>query len=147
MASVLEIRDRLAKLTGATLRKEVANLILSSDEIKQAKIEDFVSGVRPDGNIIGVYKNEAYKRKKTLLSGSAGSRVDLILNGKFVTDLFVENIRPSEFIFKSPYDKSDLLFKTYGDDLRKINQKDFEDVWNLHLAGKYREALRKITGL
>ncbi|MFL1896782.1 hypothetical protein ACJRPK_13835 [Aquimarina sp. 2-A2] len=147
MASVLEIRDRLAKLTGATLRKEVANLILSSKEVIKAKEAELKAGLRPSKEIIGTYKSEEYKREKMAQNPSAGGTVDLIREGDFKKGLFIQNPKPTEFLFESTDEKAEMLFEKYGEDLKGLNQKDFEDVWNLHLAGKYREALRKITGL
>ncbi|WP_438423136.1 hypothetical protein [Aquimarina macrocephali] len=147
MASVAEIKSRLQKLTMPVLRKEASKLIVKSQDVINAKRAELKSGLRPDGNIIGEYKSDAYKKEKIIQNPSAGGTVDLIRTKSFSKKLFVQNSKPSHFMFESTDEKSTMLFEKYGEDVRSLNQKTFEEVWRLHLAKDYIAALKKITGL
>lgn len=147
MASVIEIRNRLLRITLPVARQEVAKLVVRSEEVIKAKKAELKAGLRPDGNIIGTYKSEEYKQEKLLQNPSAGGTVDLIKDGNFSNNLFIQNPRQSEFSFESTDEKSKMLFDKYGDDIRSLNEKTFLEVWNLHIKGDYIKALKKITGL
>lgn len=147
MASVIEIRNRLARITLTVARQEVSKLVVRNEEVIRAKKAELKAGLRPDGNIIGTYRSEEYKKEKLLQNPSAGGTVDLIKDGGFSKNLFIQNPRQSEFIFESSDEKAEMLFKKYGEDVRGLNQQTFIEVWDLHIKGDYIQALKKITGL
>lgn len=78
------------------------------------------------------------------MNSQAGGTVDLILTGSFTSKLFLQNPRPSEFIFESTDSKSNDLFAKYGDDLRGLNNNTFRDTEILFLKDRYIPAIRNL---
>src|SRR5690554_3582809 len=128
MASLKNLSQRLKKVTLSRLQTEVAILVEQSKKLKQEKIDEFESGLRPSGAIIGKYRSINYAIFKRNQNPKAQGNVDLILTGDFTGRLFVTNPKRSVFRFESSDKKAPMLFEKYGDDLKGINQESWDEV-------------------
>lgn len=95
-------------------------------KLKEEKINEFKRGELPNKDIIGVYKNPFYAKKKFSMNPLAGGTVDLILTGSFTNKLFLETTNKG-FIFDSSDNKTALLQQKYGTEIMGLNQDWFND--------------------
>lgn len=144
MGSILELKKKLEKVTQPKIQKAIAKVILESPELKRAKIEELKEGLRPDGNIIGVYRSLVYASQKQQQNPKAGGTVDLILTGSFTDKMFLKNSSPSVFLFESTDTKADDLFSKYGNDLKGLNAETFRDIEILFLKKEYIKAIKDL---
>lgn len=99
-------------------------MLSDQKRLKEQKIDEFEHGLRPDGNIIGTYRDPDYKDAKYYLNPTARGNVDLMFSRQTVRTLFVKKSRPSAFIFDWN-DKYNLVGR-YGLDILGINPEWFE---------------------
>lgn len=102
--------------------------IVMSDErrIKEEKLNEFEYGLRPNGSIIGNYRDEEYKIMKYFRNPNAGGQVDLILTGRWSQSLKLKPYYKSAFLFDAPLEQEYNLVGRYGLDILGINQDWFE---------------------
>lgn len=102
--------------------------IVMSDEriIKEKKLNEFEYGLRPNGSIIGNYRDEEYKIMKYFRNPNAGGQVDLILTGRWSQSLKLKPYYKSAFLFDAPLEQEYNLVGRYGLDILGINQDWFE---------------------
>lgn len=102
--------------------------IIMSDErrIKEEKLNEFEYGLRPNGGIIGNYRDEEYKIMKYFRNPNAGGQVDLILTGRWSQSLKLKPYYKSAFLFDAPLEQEYNLVGRYGLDILGINQDWFE---------------------
>lgn len=124
----------------------MATLVEKSKELKAEKIDEFESGLRPTGAIIGKYRSVNYAIFKRNQNPKAQGNVDLILTGDFTGRLFVTNPKRSVFKFESSDRKAPMLFEKYGDDLKGINPEAWDEVQR-KLAPKLVLKIKEIAGL
>jgi hypothetical protein len=103
-------------------------LIDKNQSLKEAKINEFEFGLRPNFTKIGIYLNNNYAHKKYLLNPLAGyGNVDLILTGATVNSLFTV-AKTGRFVFDSSNSKWNNLLSKYGNDIEGLNQNTFEKI-------------------
>lgn len=102
--------------------------IVMSDErrIKEEKLNEFEYGLRPNGSIIGNYRDEDYKIMKYFRNPNARGQVDLILTGRWSQSLKLKPYYKSAFLFDAPLEQEYNLVGRYGLDILGINQDWFE---------------------
>lgn len=102
--------------------------IVMSDErrLKEEKLNEFEYGLRPNGSIIGNYRDEEYKIMKYFRNPNAGGQVDLILTGRWSRSLKLKPYYKSAFLFDAPLEQEYNLVGRYGLDILGINQDWFE---------------------
>lgn len=102
--------------------------IVMSDErrIKEEKLNEFEYGLRPNGSIIGNYRDEDYKIMKYFRNPNAGGQVDLILTGRWSRSLILQPRTKSKFLFYAPLDQEYDLVGRYGLDILGVNQEWFD---------------------
>lgn len=108
------------------LQAIVREIVVNDKLLKQEKINEFSKGVRPNGNIIGKYRDPEYAIFKQSINPLAGGNVDLILKRGFTNSLRVEKLYPKAFLFNSTDSKRDKLIAQYGTDIMGINQEYWE---------------------
>ena len=113
-------------------------IILNDPQLKKQKINEFKHGKRPDGSLIGFYRDIDYAIFKQEINPSAGGDVDLILTGSFTNQLFVEQVRPTAFLFDSTDSKRDSLVGKYGVDIMGLN----DDYWRKRQIEVYLPVFR-----
>lgn len=127
--------------------KLVSQLIQENkDDLKEAKIDEFRHGLRPNGQIIGHYSNSRFGRKYRLFkikrNPLAKGNVDLIFEGNFTRGLFLKR-RGKGFVFDSRDSKTGELVGKYGADIMDISQRQFNDqkkrVYERMLAKKIKK--------
>ena len=121
-------------------------MVEQSNELKADKIDEFESGLRPSGAIIGKYRNINYAVFKRNQNPKAQGNVDLILTGDFAGRLFVTNPKKSVFKFESTDKKAPMLFEKYGDDLKGINQETWDE-FQKSIAPQLIMRIKEIAGL
>lgn len=121
-------------------------MVEQSKELKAAKVDEFESGLRPSGAIIGKYRNINYAVFKRNQNPKAQGNVDLILTGDFSGKLFVNNTKRSVFKFESSDKKAPMLFEKYGDDLKGLNPESWDEVQRT-LAPQLVMKIKEIAGL
>ena len=94
--------------------------------IKEQKLNEFEYGLRPNGSIIGNYRDEEYKIMKYFRNPNAGGQVDLILTGRWSQSLKLKHYYKSAFLFDAPLEQEYNLVGRYGLDILGINQDWFE---------------------
>lgn len=92
--------------------------------LKEEKINEFEHGLRPDGSIIGNYRDPEYKDAKYYMNPLAGGHVDLMFTKRTANSLFIKKTHPSSFIFDWN-DRYNLVGK-YGLDILGINKEYFD---------------------
>lgn len=102
--------------------------IVMSDErrLKEEKLNEFEYGLRPNGSIIGNYRDEEYKIMKYFRNPNAGGQVDLILTGRWSQSLKLKPYYKSAFLFDAPLEQEYNLVGRYRLDILGINQDWFE---------------------
>lgn len=98
---------------------------MQDTSLKKEKIKEFESGIRPNGNIIGRYRNPFYRDMKQRMNPNAGGNVDLILTGRFTQGLYLTSRFQRAFIFESSDKKSANLKGKYGIDIMGLNEDFF----------------------
>lgn len=68
--------------------------------------------------------NGLFKRR---INPLAGGTVDLILDGYFTGQLFIDDLGNGRYIFDSRDDKTDLLVSKYGRDIMGLNEDTFRE--------------------
>ena len=107
---------------------EMNRIISTDNELRKLKKEEFASGKRPDGTIIGTYRSLSYRKKKQAKNPRARGFVDLIDKGNFTNDLFVQKISKKKYNFFSTDSKATSLFSKYKgkkSSLQGLNQATF----------------------
>jgi hypothetical protein len=139
--SVAEYRKRLRTLMNMTLLNSFVDEIVFDDakNLVKDKVDEFESGLKPSGVIIGRYRSEAYKRFKFEKNPKAGGNVDLILTGKFTGGLFLMKGTKRGYIFNSSDSKTAMLKDKYGGSIMGLNQEGF----NLKQRNEYANELIK----
>jgi hypothetical protein len=116
------------------LKNLVSEITFSDkDKLKQEKINEFEHGIRPNGNIIGQYRDPLYQEYKYSQNPLAKGNVDLMLTHSFANKLFLKPFN-NGFIFDSSDTKRDNLVSRYDLDIMGINQ----DWFNNRQANIYR---------
>lgn len=96
------------------------------DRLKEQKINEFESGLRPNGKRIGGYQNGEYANEKNQMNPLAGfGNVDLIYSHSFTSKLFLKQYESNSYIFNSTDNKTDNLIGKYGLDIMGLNQEWF----------------------
>lgn len=113
-------------------------IVLNDPQLKREKESEFKDGLRPDGTIIGYYRDVEYAIFKNEINPSAGGRVDLILSGDFVRAMRVELVAPTAYIFNSTDWKTSHLIGKYGQDIMGIN----DDYWTKRQIDVYLPVFR-----
>jgi hypothetical protein len=127
--SASEYQRRLQKLLNKSVLDRFVDEIVFDDEseLKKEKIDEFESGLRPSGRIIGKYRSVAYAVKKFNQNPKAQGNVDLILEGKFSGRLFLKKFKKRSYIFDSSDSKTQKLVDKYGKDILGLNAETFRD--------------------
>lgn len=105
----------------------VDRLILErSDEIVALVRQRWKTGLRPNGNIIGVYRSFEYQREKLAQNPEAGGNVDLILTGALNRALTVNLLRENTFSIFSTDAKAVPIAEKYGLDVYGLSPEEEE---------------------
>lgn len=122
-----ELKNKLKRLTLQVIEGEVNRIISTDEELIKLKKNEFASGKRPDGSIIGTYRSLSYRRRKQVRNPRAGGFVDLIDKGGFTRKLFTQKIAKRKYIFFSTDPKAAELFSKYKgkSSLQGLNQAAF----------------------
>ena len=127
--SVAEYQRRLQKLLNKSVLDRFVDEIVFDDEseLKKEKIDEFESGLRPDGRIIGKYRSVSYAVKKFNQNPKARGNVDLILEGNFSGKLFLKKFRKRGYIFDSSDEKRNKLVEKYGQNILGLSAETFKE--------------------
>lgn len=123
----------------------VAEIVIQRLErqVKNAKIDELEQGLKPNGNIIGKYRNLEYGIMKYNINPKAQGNVDLILTGSFSSKMFVVPTSRSKFTFLSNDDKSDSLQKKYGSEIMGLNQDTFDELLKREALPLFIQEIKK----
>lgn len=134
--SALQYQKRLQPiLSQQTMKSLVSEIVLSDQQrLKEEKINEFELGLRPDGNIIGHYRDPEYRELKQYLNPKANGNVDLLYTYRTARSLFV---RPFESGFLFNWNDEHNLVGRYGLDILGLNQ----DWFNKRQKDIYRYTL------
>lgn len=126
--SAKQMLTRLQQVKNQTWIKTQVQEIVTKDqqELKKEKINEFKRGELPNKDIIGVYRNPFYAKRKFSMNPLAGGTVDLILTGSFTNKLFLEKTERG-FLFNSTDNKTELLQQKYGTEIMGLNQQWFNE--------------------
>lgn len=113
-------------------------IVLSDQKpLKNEKINEFESGLRPNGERIGFYRDPEYAIFKQQLNPKADGTVDLLLSRRTASTLFVHKGNKNGSYTFGMTDTHNLVPK-YGRDILGINQDWFEkrqnDIYRLTLV-------------
>lgn len=113
-------------------------IVLSDQKpLKEAKINEFEQGLRPNGERIGFYRDPEYAIFKQQLNPKADGTVDLLLSRRTASTLFVYKGNKNGSYTFGMTDTHNLVPK-YGRDILGINQDWFEkrqnDIYRLTLV-------------
>lgn len=143
-STLKELIQKLERLTLPRLRRETEKIIRSNPELIFRKQDEFRHGQRPDGSIIGYYRNPEYQAMKQAANPMAGGTVDLILTGSTIGHLVVVPLGNGEFELYSTDYKWPALLKKYGGDLKLINKEHFIGLQQHEYAPLLTERMREI---
>lgn len=125
------------------IEPQTEKIVLESEELKEAKRNEFKSGERPDGSDIGEYRNKRYAIFKRQKNPLARGKVDLILTGSFTKAIFTKKKSKNTYIFESKDQKAKMLFEKYGSDLKGLNEVTAEEVERDSIARELKQWIRK----
>lgn len=110
------INQMLERIKSVNVTEESATALdANAKEIIDLQKVQLLKGVKADGKKIGKYKNNSYAAKKFSQNPLAGfGNVDLKLTGDFAFGIFVD-VRTQSFVIDSQDNKTDKIFKRYGD--------------------------------
>lgn len=113
-------------------------IVLSDQKpLKNEKINEFESGLRPNGERIGFYRDPEYAIFKQQLNPKADGTVDLLLSRRTASTLFVHKGNKNGSYTFGMTDTHNLVPK-YGRDILGINEDWFKkrqnDVYRLTLV-------------
>ncbi len=147
--SLSELQRKLQKLDLRTIQQATRKLILQERAIVFRKQDELELGQRPDGDIIGTYRDTDYMEFKKQINPLAGGNVDLILTGATKNALFIEAVGDNGFRLKSRDPKWPKLMAKYMEsgDLERINEEAFNDIQSQEIAPNLIKELRKVTGI
>jgi len=141
--SIQEMANRLNSLK-PKIQPKVEELILSSPQVKAEKKEEFLKGLKPNGNLIGTYRSTGYAREKYALNKRAGFRnVDLFLTGRFVNQLMPYKVSERQYLFSNRLNYGNDLIQKYGSDILGLNQQSFNDIQRIYIAPELIKFVKK----
>jgi hypothetical protein len=112
-------------LNQSKLEQIVSEIVLSDNRnLKEAKVNEWEQGLRPDGDKIGVYRSAEYAIFKDQINPRADGYVDLLLTRQTANTLFVQSLRNRKYLFGMK-DYHNLIGR-YGLDILGLNQETFE---------------------
>jgi hypothetical protein len=143
MLSVAEFQRRLQSVTNKDrLENFVAEIIFQDEKSLIAeKIDEFTHGVRPNGDIIGTYKDPEYGMFKATINPLAKGNVDLMVMRKFVGSLILIRTDKNKYIFNA-HDIHNLIGR-YGQDIMGLNAKWFEQKQKEDYAPRLLEKIKQ----
>ena len=125
------------------IEPQTEKIVLQSEDLKNAKRNEFKFGERPDGSNIGENKSKRYAIFKRQKNPLARGKVDLILTGSFTKGIFTKKKSKDTYIFESKDSKAKMLFDKYGQDLKGLNEITKEEIQNDSIAKELKEWIRK----
>ena len=148
--TLLELKNKLDRLTLTRLRRETEKIIRSSPSLVFRKQDEFRQGENPDGTTIGEYSRspmgQEYRLFKLSLNPLAGGTVDLILTGSTIKNLQVVSLGSGEFYLYSTDPKWPSLVEKYGNQIIRINKEHFNGLqkheYSHALISRMREIMR-----
>lgn len=144
--SALAMMQRLKIVSSEEwLKNQVQKIVLSDKEaLKEEKIDEWTHGLRPDGSIIGTYRDPEYAYFKQQVNPLASGNVDLLLTRETANSLFVTPASKG-FIFRMN-DRHNLIGK-YGNEILGLNQEWFNnrqrDIYRYVLMQDLKKILNK----
>jgi hypothetical protein len=124
--SPAEYQRRLKTVTQGWLEKTMIDMVTGDDGLKELKRDELEMGLRPNGQIIGLYRFTEYEIMKYRMNPKARGKVDLILTGSFVGGMYAIYRGSRKFLFNSKDKKKGQLVGKYGDDIMGLNQSKFD---------------------
>lgn len=119
------INNNLKKITQSYIEQKLEKVILSKkDEIVDKVRQRWKRGLRPNGDIIGVYRNFFYQQEKQQRNPLAGGNVDLIDTGSLNRELIVESHGRGLFTIFSTDEKALLIAEKYGLDVYGLTDEE-----------------------
>ena len=141
------IQSKLSQITQSKVELLLKEEILENGkEIVQRVKERWRQGLRPDGNIIGTYRNFAYEMEKRQRNPLAGGKVDLIDTGALSNKLVINYIRGSLFTIFSDDNKATSIAQKYGLDVFGLTKEEEQDVMIEAVSNIYKK-LFEFVGL
>lgn len=122
LRKMLYLEPLSEKSKAVNVQEIVENLILKNKEevVEQVRTQ-WKNGLRPSGEIIGIYKSFAYNREKLAQNPLAGGNVDLILTGDLNEGLTLNKLRQGMFSIFSTDSKAVSIAQKYGLDVYGMN--------------------------
>lgn len=145
--TMVQMRDKLQKLSLPVVKDLTSDIILADRKIINQKIDEFKAGVNPDGTRIGAYKSESYKLFKIQKNPFAQGNVDLILTGALKEGLKVEYAGDGRYLLKSTDSKWEGFTKKYGHQISLIREDQFKRLQKTEYAPQLIKAMRRLSGL
>lgn len=101
-------------------------MIKEESNLRNLKEDEFLRGERPDGSIIGIYRNLFYGQQKNRKNPLAGFlHVDLIDTGAFVNSSRLLKQQAGIYRFGFTDSKAPDLLERYGRDIAGLSQETF----------------------
>lgn len=146
--SAAEYSRRLKKITQPMLQEQVQEIITQQPTpLKQAKENELLQGIKPDGSKIGKYKNRAYATAKSSQNPKAGfGNVDLIRSGRFVSSLIPYRSGGNKYLFSQNVRYGHFLVNRYGRDNLGLNQDTFNNIQKVHYRPLIVQFIKKQLG-
>lgn len=120
-----QIESRLKQINQTMVENLLAKeLQANAKEILDLVRDRWLRGKRPDGSLIGEYKDFGYELLKRQQNPLAGGNVDLTLDGGLNKGLFINQIRGSLFNIFSSDEKAVLIAEKYGLDNYNITPEE-----------------------
>ena len=120
-------------------------MLNNADEIVDIVRQRWKQGKRPDGSIIGEYRNFAYAMLKQQQNPLANGNVDLILDGGLNKNLVVNHLHGSLFNIFSTDNKAVSIAEKYGLDVYGLSADEEIEVINEAIKRVYDKSFEFIN--
>lgn len=107
----------------------VVETIDMESEIRGVIKQRWLRGLRPNGDIIGVYRDDMYQVMKSNMNPSAGGKVDLILSGDLVNRIHLVLSGMNSIQVISSDEKYDEISKRYGSDNFNLSEEEQDEIF------------------
>lgn len=130
-----QISQRARRVNQRLIQDLLIDEILENGEQIITLVRDrWIKGKRPDGTIIGEYRDPFYREQKLLQNPIAGGNVDLILTGALSFDLTVFPTSGGDFNIFSKDEKALSIADKYGLDVYGLSPDEELRVMNEALS-------------
>lgn len=147
LSQLEHIQKKLNQINESKVEQLLKDEILNnSDEIVNLVRQRWKQGLRPDGKIIGRYRNFAYEMEKRQRNPLASGNVDLIDTGALNRALVVNYLGNSLFTIFSTDNKAVSIADKYGLDVYGLSPEEEQEVL-YEAANRVQITLFEFVGL